>query len=127
MLGRVDRSLALLSWLAAGVLILMLFAGPAVIANDENSRDSKSAGAAVYGKGAGADGAKVFQSNCGSCHTLTAAGTNGQVGPNLDKVPLSASEIESIVRGGRGPMPAFDGRLSKAEISAVSAYVEAAH
>jgi mono/diheme cytochrome c family protein len=70
---------------------------------------------------------KVFQGNCGRCHTLSAAGTNGQVGPNLDSVSLSASDIESIVRGGRGAMPAFDGQLSKAEISAVAAFVEASH
>jgi mono/diheme cytochrome c family protein len=69
----------------------------------------------------------VFQANCGSCHTLSAAGTSGQVGPNLNNVSLSASEIESIVRGGRGAMPSFDGRLSKAEIAAVAAFVDASH
>jgi mono/diheme cytochrome c family protein len=115
------------SWLTAGLLVVMLFAGPVVIANDEVARDGSSAGAAVYGKGAGADGAKVFQGNCGSCHTLSAAGTSGQVGPNLDDTSLSATEIESIVSGGRGSMPSFGGRLSKDEIAAVAAYVDASH
>jgi mono/diheme cytochrome c family protein len=121
-LGRVDKVLAVASWLSAAVLVLMLFAGPAVIAKDEKSRGASSA---VYGKGAGADGAKVFQSTCGSCHTLSAAGTSGQVGPNLDDSSVSASEIESIVRAGPGAMPSFDGQLSKAEIAAVAAYVDA--
>ena len=103
----------------------MLFAGPAVVANDENKRGGSSAGSAVYGKGAGADGAKVFQSSCGSCHTLSVAGTDGQVGPNLDGVSLSVSQIESIVRKGSGTMPSFDGNLSDAETRAVAAYVEA--
>ena len=31
-----------------------------------------------------ARGQQLFTQNCGSCHTLTAAGTNGAVGPNLD-------------------------------------------
>lgn len=124
-LGRIDKALAVASWLTAGVLVLMLFFGPAVIAKDEKTRGASSAGAAVYGKGAGADGAKVFQGNCGSCHTLSAAGTNGQVGPNLDNISLSASDIESIVQGGRGAMPSFSGRLSGAEIAAVAAFVQA--
>ena len=125
MLKRLDKTLAIGSWITAAVLVVMLFAGPAVIANDETKRGGSSAGSAVYGKGAGADGAKVFQSSCGSCHTLSAAGTDGQVGPKLDGVSLSASQIESTVRKGRGTMPSFDGKLSDAEIGAVAAYVEA--
>src|SRR3954469_8356888 len=31
-----------------------------------------------------ARGQQLFTQKCGSCHTLTGAGTNGQVGPNLD-------------------------------------------
>lgn len=122
MLKGIDRTLAIGSWLTAGLLVLMLFFGPAVIANDENGQ-----AAATYGQSAGPNGGKVFQGNCGTCHTLSAAGTSGQVGPNLDNVSLSVTDIESIVRGGRGGMPAFDGRLSPAEISAVAAFVEASH
>jgi cytochrome c oxidase subunit 2 len=37
-------------------------------------------------------GAAVFKNNgCGACHTLTAAGTSGKVGPDLDKLPAYAS------------------------------------
>jgi mono/diheme cytochrome c family protein len=125
MLKRLDKTLAIGSWITAALLVVMLFVGPVVVANDENKRGGSSAGSSPYGKSAGADGAKVFQSNCGSCHTLSAAGTNGQVGPNLDGVSLSASQIESTVRKGRGTMPSFDGKLSDAEIGAVAAYVEA--
>ncbi len=31
-----------------------------------------------------AQGKKLFASTCGSCHTLSAAGTSGVIGPNLD-------------------------------------------
>ena len=37
-------------------------------------------------EGASAQGEPLFVSNCGSCHTLAAAGTQGQVGPDLDSV-----------------------------------------
>jgi cytochrome c6 len=130
MLKRIDKSLAIACWLTAGLLVLMLFLGPAVIANDEDGAGKASAGASPYGKpagggagGAGADGKAVFQGNCGRCHTFAPAQTSGQVGPNLDNVSLSASEIESIVRSGSGAMPAFEGQLSGAEISAVAAFV----
>ena len=127
MLKGIDRTLAIGSWLSAGLLVVMLLFGPAVIANDDNTPGAKAAGAAVYGKGAGANGTKVFQANCGSCHTLSSAGTSGQVGPNLDDTSLDASGIESIVRSGSGAMPSFDGRLSDKEIKAVAAFVEASH
>lgn len=127
MLKRVDSVLAVLSWIAAAVLVLMLFIGPQVIAEDKSKPTGGAAGSApsASGSGGGASpaGKGVFTDNCGSCHTLQAAGTSGQVGPRLDDTVLRAAEIEAIVRAGRGPMPAFGGRLSDAEISAVAAFV----
>ncbi len=72
---------------------------------------------------AAADGKAVFTQNCGSCHTLAAAGTSGNVGPNLDDLKPSASKVESMVKSGGSGMPPFEGVLSAAEISAVSEYV----
>src|ERR1700759_1929215 len=31
-------------------------------------------------------GQSLFQTNCGTCHTLAAAGTDGNYGPNLDEL-----------------------------------------
>jgi len=31
-------------------------------------------------------GQSLFQTNCGTCHTLYAAGTDGNYGPNLDEL-----------------------------------------
>jgi cytochrome c6 len=126
-LRSIDKALSIGSWLTAGVLVVMLFVGPAVIASDKAERGTGSAGAAVYGKGAGVDGGQVFKDSCGSCHTLSAAGTNGAVGPNLDDTTLSTAEIEATVRGGRGSMPSFDGQLSDAQIAAVAAFVDASN
>ena len=52
-------------------------------------------------------GKVVFLSTCGACHTLKAAGTQGQIGPNLDKVkPLltQALLIKAITNGGSSIM-----------------------
>ena len=32
------------------------------------------------------EGQSLFQTNCGTCHTLYAAGTDGNYGPNLDEL-----------------------------------------
>jgi mono/diheme cytochrome c family protein len=72
---------------------------------------------------AGVQGKQVFVSNCGSCHTLGAAGTTGSVGPNLDQLKPNAARVrKQVVNGGPG-MPSFGGRLSAAQIAAVAKYV----
>ena len=72
---------------------------------------------------ASADGKAIFTANCSSCHTLSAAGASGQVGPNLDTLKPSESTVSNQVTKGGGGMPAFSGQLSPAEIKAVAAYV----
>lgn len=48
-------------------------------------------------------GRELFVENCGSCHTLDAAGTSGQIGPPLDEIPLDeAAVMRAIEIGGRG-------------------------
>ncbi len=74
-----------------------------------------------------AQGKSVFQSaGCGSCHTLAAAGTTGNVGPNLDGAAPSAELVAQRVENGLGAMPSFRGQLTTAQIAAVGAYVASA-
>src|SRR5918995_131749 len=48
-------------------------------------------------------GRELFIENCGSCHTLDAAGTQGQIGPNLGDIPLDTEEVlKAIETGGTG-------------------------
>jgi mono/diheme cytochrome c family protein len=50
---------------------------------------------------AGVDGEGAFKEKCSGCHTLAAAGTNGQIGPNLDDAFAAAREEdfdESVIR-----------------------------
>jgi glucose dehydrogenase/cytochrome c5 len=70
-----------------------------------------------------ANGQLVFESTCGTCHTLAAAGTKGTVGPNLDELAPDEGTVEHQVINGGGKMPAFKGQLSPAEIKAVSKFV----
>ncbi len=70
------------------------------------------------------DGKAIFASaGCGSCHTLKAAASKGNVGPNLDALKPSEQAVEKQVRNGGGGMPPFKGQLSDAQIKAVAAYV----
>lgn len=74
--------------------------------------------------GAGKGPAGQFASlGCGSCHTLKAAGSHGSVGPNLDDLKPSVSDVEQQLRNGGGGMPSFSGRLSTAQIHALAVYV----
>ena len=70
-----------------------------------------------------AAGRDIFVTNCGSCHTLSDAGTSGTTGPALDGSGRTEAEIETQVREGGGAMPPFEGQLSDEEISAVAEYV----
>ena len=54
-------------------------------------------------------GQSLFQTNCGTCHTLYAAGTDGNYGPNLDELlaPSGPPEgdpetIETTIKGLEG-------------------------
>jgi cytochrome c oxidase subunit 2 len=71
-------------------------------------------GGATTGGGANAAGKQVYANNgCGSCHTFQPAGSNGKIGPDLDKLPQEAQ------RAGQ-PLEAF----TRESIVNPNAYVE---
>ena len=82
-----------------------------------------SLAAASTGTTKSTNGKTIFTSNCGSCHTLAAAGTNGAVGPNLDKLHPALARVKQQVTNGGAVMPAFKDRLTRAQIQAVAKYV----
>ena len=85
---------------------------------------SSSTGAAPQGDAAA--GKAVFASaGCGGCHALKAAGSTGNVGPDLDMLKPSYDAVVHQVEVGGGPMPAFKGTLSEQQIQDVAAYVVA--
>ena len=40
------------------------------------------------------EGQSLFEANCGTCHTLYAAGTDGNYGPNLDELLAPSGQAE---------------------------------
>jgi cytochrome c6 len=71
-------------------------------------------------------GKVVFTTNCGSCHTLSDAGTSGTVGPNLDDAQPDEALVVERVTNGQGVMPPFKGVLTEQQIADVAAYVSTA-
>jgi mono/diheme cytochrome c family protein len=76
------------------------------------------------GTGNAQAGKAVFASaGCGGCHTLKAAGSSGNVGPNLDQLKPPFATVKHQVENGGGAMPAFKGQLSAKQIDDVAAFV----
>ncbi len=74
--------------------------------------------------GDAAAGTSVFESaGCGACHTLSAAGSSGTVGPNLDDSKPSYELAVTRITKGQGGMPAFAGQLEPQQIADVAQYV----
>ena len=65
--------------------------------------------------------AETFATTCGGCHTLAAAETSGQVGPNLDELKPDADTVKSAIEQGPGVMP--ENLLQGAEADEVAQYV----
>ena len=105
---------------------------PRNIVKGQDAQDVAAFVAAVAGTGTsnakppsqlGTDGKTIFQAECSSCHTLAAAGTHGTIGPNLDQLKPSEAIAQHQVEVGGGVMPAFKGKLSPAQITAVAKFV----
>jgi mono/diheme cytochrome c family protein len=107
---------------------------PANIVKGQDAIDVAAYVASVAGQGGftegggfaslGTDGAAIFKgAGCAGCHTLSAAGATGTVGPNLDQLKPSTSVVAHQVTVGGGVMPSFQGKLSAAQIQAVAKYV----
>ena len=110
--------------LCAGLLILALvLAGCG--GGDEGGQTTQQSTSTAAGGGdtANAAGKQVFTSNCGGCHTLADAGTNGQVGPDLDELKPDKARVQRQVTNGGSKMPPFKDKLSSEQIDQVATYV----
>lgn len=70
-------------------------------------------------------GLDVFnnKAQCGVCHTLQSASSEGNIGPNLDQLNLKMDQIINVVTNGIGVMQAWEGILTYEEIEAVAYYI----
>ena len=70
-------------------------------------------------------GKNIFleKGNCATCHALNDAGSNADIGPNLNLIRPDVGRVVMAVTNGIGVMPAYEGILSSKEIEAVATYV----
>jgi cytochrome c553 len=94
------------------LLALVLVALVAACGGDDGEPSASGPGATVYA-----------EAGCGSCHTYEPAGSNGNIGPNLDESDVSFEEAVEQIRNGGNGMPAFGDDLSEQEIEDVARFV----
>jgi mono/diheme cytochrome c family protein len=86
-----------------------LVAGALAVALAGCGGDDDGGGSAPPSGGGGgtaaASGEELFKQRCSSCHTLAAAGADGQVGPNLDQVAPDAARVQQAIEQAPGVMP----------------------
>ena len=99
---------------ARRVLVLMLAPVLLAVSTQSGARDDK-------------EGERIFmelaQPPCKLCHTLAAAGAEGEIGPDLDELKPTQERVRMAVEGGVGNMPPFGETLTREQIEAVSRYV----
>ena len=73
-------------------------------------------------------GKNIFleKGNCATCHSLKDAGSNADIGPNLNLIKPDVGRVVMAVTNGIGVMPSQLGILSEKEINAVAHYVSEA-
>ena len=64
-----------------------------------------------------------IQPACAVCHTLQAAGAEGQVGPVLDELKPDAGRVLRALQAGIGVMPSYAERMSEKDMQAVAQFV----
>jgi mono/diheme cytochrome c family protein len=78
----------------------------------------------------GADGAALFKAKCAMCHGPDGSGGTA-MGKKLGVRPLGSAEVQKqtdavlkgIITNGKGKMPAYGGKLSAEEVSALIAQI----
>jgi len=128
MLHAIDRVLAPVTWLVAAFAVAVLVIGPELVGAEKPPPTPQQAEATAT------SGKEIFTTTCGGCHTLADAGTNGTVGPDLDKVLADKDEAfikTSIVDPGaeiadgytNGMPPGYEQQLGAAKLDALVKYL----
>lgn len=81
----------------------------------------------AFAQGSGAD---IFKAKCAMCHGADGSASTG-MGKSMGLKPLGSPEVQkmsdadltTLITNGKGKMPAYKGKLSDADISAVVQYV----
>jgi len=70
------------------------------------------------------DGAKLYRTNCASCHGADGSG-NTPIGKKLGAKPLrqARGDVAGVIKNGRGKMPGFGKRLNDSQIQELVQYI----
>jgi mono/diheme cytochrome c family protein len=110
------RPLHVAEFAIVGVIALFGIAVPAVVMRGDQAKAGPGGNTLSENQ---ADGRKLFNAKCATCHTLEDANAVGRVGPNLDTLaPTAGLTVNAIQQGrarGTGQMPAqlLDGQDAK--------------
>ncbi|MDB6178253.1 cytochrome c [Paracoccus sp. Z330] len=98
----------------------IIFAGAALLlsAMQLHAETDTEAGRALFNESA--------EPACALCHALADAGSEGEIGPNLDEFKPTAEQVRAAVTSGIGIMPAFNETLSSEQIETLAQYVSTA-
>lgn len=114
--------------LAAGLAAAAAAFGAVALATDEGDQPGAVASPAES-PAAAQDGRRVFAAmGCGGCHTFEPAGTQGEIGPELDDLSASytpdelAHFIANPTKGSVMPRD-FERRMSAQELDALVGYL----
>ena len=102
-------------------VVILVFAIVMLFTNDPTPPPELVADSQVP---AGVDAASIYGASCAACHGGDGSGGIGppiRSGRVVERFPQVADEI-AVVAEGRGGMPAFGGRLTAEEVSAVVEY-----
>ena len=99
--------------LAAAVLIVVLVAGGG---DDETTVPSSG----TQASGGNEEAIGLFNDACAQCHTLTVAGADGDVGPDLDDVAFTEERVLNAIQNGAGGGSMASGLLEGADAEAVA-------
>lgn len=67
------------------------------------------------------DGQQLFNSKCAMCHAVD----QKKMGPSVKAMSTDAASLHTTITKGKNSMPAFEGKLSGAEITALVDYLKA--
>jgi len=73
--------------------------------------------------GGGKSASLLYQQHCAKCHGADGKGIESLQPPDLTQIKASEKQVLEAINNGRGMMPAYKGRLSSEEISALVRHV----
>jgi len=111
-------------WFAAVLLVAFGLGVSACGGGNNDGADKRKPDNTAPADSTAAQAEAVYKANCASCH---GADLGGGFGPELKNVDqrLSADELFTVIKEGRGQMPAFGGTLSDEEIQALVEWISA--